>query len=431
MIMETGRYLLETPADQTTFRSYLLFFAGQHVSLLGSSIVQFLVIWWITLESQSAFYLAVASVLGFAPMIILAPFAGVLVDRWNRKILIGAADFLQALATLVLILLFWLGHVSIWHVLALLAFRGFCQAFHAPAVSAIVPLMVPRDKLSRLNGLEYLVSSAVTLTGPVIAAVLLAFSRIDQVLWIDPITFAVAIVPLLIIRIPSVKARHENSQNRSSFQQELVEGFAFVKRSRGLLPLIMLATALNFLFAPLSTLLPYFVKFDHLGDASALAIVMAFSQGGMLAGGFLMLVKKEFRRKAVLFVCFLLVSYAGYALMALTPVGQFWFMALGGLIMSFPIPVVNVLVRTIIQMVVPLRIQGRVNSVIMSLASAASPFGMLISGLVVKFTGTASFFLGCAGSGMLILVLSWFFTDIRHVEEMGRESSTQDSQESR
>jgi DHA3 family macrolide efflux protein-like MFS transporter len=414
---------LEASAGQQTFRDYLSFFLGQHVSLLGSSIAQFVIIWWITLKTQSALYLSLASVLGFAPIVILAPVAGVFVDRWSRKMLIGVVDFLQALTTVALIFLFWLNIVSIWQILVLLALRGCCQAFHGPAVRAIVPLMVPRSKLSRMNGLEYLLSSGVGLMGPVVGAVLLAWLGIDQILWIDPVTFVIALVPLMMARIPPVRIRNSTNQREASFAKEFSEGLTFIRNAKGLLPLIMLATALNFLFTPLSTLLPYYVKFDHSGDAVTLAFVMALSQGGMLAGGLLMLIKKEFKNRIAIFVSFLLISYLGYALMAITPRGSFSFMAIGGLIMSFPIPVVNVLVRTILQVVVPVEIQGRVNSVIMSLASAASPFGMAISGLVVGFTGTANLFLGCACLGAVILVLAWFFTDVRHVDELDHKAN--------
>jgi len=157
---------MENQAGEVTFRSYLFFWSGQLISLLGSSIAQFVIIWWITLETGSALYLSIASLLGLAPMVILTPFAGVLVDRWSRKALIGVVDFLQALATAALIFLFWLGSVSIWQVLALLTVRGIFQAFHSPAVSAIVPSMVPKAKLSRINGLNYLLAGVVTLMGP-------------------------------------------------------------------------------------------------------------------------------------------------------------------------------------------------------------------------------------------------------------------------
>jgi DHA3 family macrolide efflux protein-like MFS transporter len=409
---------MEIQAGQVTFRSYLFFWSGQLVSLLGSSVAQFVIIWWITLETGSALYLSIAAFLGLVPMIILTPFAGVLVDRWSRKALIGIADFLQALATVVLIFLFWLSSVSIWQVLVLLTLRGIFQAFHSPAVSAIVPLMVPKAKLSRINGLNYLFTGAVTLIGPVVAALLLAFWKISQILWIDAITFMVAVIPLLLITIPSVRKK----QDKSYFGKDLGEGLAFIKNGRGFLPLLMVATVVNFLLAPLSTLLPYYVKFDHLGEVSDLAIVMAFFQGGILAGGLLMSVMKGFKKKMVAIVSSVYIIFLGYGLVALTPTGVFWFMAIGGLIMAFCVPIANVSIQTIIQTVVPMKMQGRVNSVTMALASAATPVGMILSGVIVEFTRTANLFLGCSGLGILVLTLSWFLTDIRHVEKMEETS---------
>ena len=409
---------MEGQADPTTFRSYLTFWSGQLVSLFGSSVAQFVIIWWITLETGSALYLSLASLLGFAPMIILSPFAGVFVDRWNRKRLMGIVDFLQALATVALSLMFSLDIVSIWHVLALLALRGAFQAFHNPAVAAIVPLMVPRDRLSRMNGANYLLSGAVTLAGPVLAALLLELWEIGQILWIDAATFIIAVIPLLLISIPSVRTEESASQEDPSFRKEFSEGFAFVKKARGFLTFIMLATALNFLLTPISTLAPYFVKFDHFGEASDLALFMASFQGGVLAGGLFMLVMKGFKRKMVAVVVSVYVIFLGYALMALTPTGLFWFMAMAALAAAFCLPVANASIQTITQTVVPKKILGRVSSVIGALASAASPLGMILSGVVVEFARTANLFLTCAVSGILILTLAWFFTDIRHVEEM-------------
>ncbi|MDH5788394.1 MAG: MFS transporter, partial [Candidatus Bathyarchaeota archaeon] len=207
---------MQIQPSETTFRSYLAFWVGQLVSLLGSSIAQFVIIWWVTLETGSPLYLSLAALVGFAPAIILSPFAGVFVDRWSRKALIGIVDFLQALATVILILLFSLGSVSVWQVLVLLALRGVFQAFHSPGVAAIIPLMVPRDKLSRMNGLNFLFNGAVTLVGPVVAAVLLEVWPIGQVLWIDAVTFLVALLPLLAITIPSVRDGEDKNPGRNS-----------------------------------------------------------------------------------------------------------------------------------------------------------------------------------------------------------------------
>ncbi|UCE28887.1 MAG: MFS transporter [Candidatus Bathyarchaeota archaeon] len=409
---------METVASKTTFRSYLALWSGQLASLLGSSVAQFVIIWWMTIETQSAVYLSIASFVGFIPQVILTPFAGVLVDRWNRKTLIGIVDFLQALATVVLILLFWLDVISIWQVLVLLALRGFFQAFHTPAVRAIVPLMVPRDKLSRMNGLDYLFSGATFLIGPIVGALLLALWRIDQILWIDAVTFVIAVIPLLLIKIPSLRTKQKASQEKPSFRKEFMAGLTFIKNATGLPSLLILATALNFLLIPLSTLLPYFVQVNHLGNAEDFALVSAASAGGTLIGGLLMSVKKEFKRKMVIVTYFMYIVFLGYAMAALTPTGSFWFMAIAGLIISFSVPLINVSLRTILQTVIPVEILGRVSSVNMTLAMAAMPIGMIISGPIAELIGTSNFFLVCAGTGALVMTLSWFFTDVRKVEDL-------------
>ncbi len=359
-------------------------------------------------------YLSIAAIAGFAPMIALAPLAGVLVDRLNRKNVIILADSCQAFATIGLIMLFWLGLASIYVVLGFLTVRGICQAFHSPTVSAILPSMVPKDRLSRINGLEYVLSGVVQLGGPVIAALLLAFVGIDQVLWIDPFTFVIAVTILMFVKIPSVSVSH----GESSFKKDFLEGLAYVKSARGLLPLIFLATALNFLLVPFSTLLPFYVKFDHLGEVADLALIEAFLQAGVLAGGALMLLSRGFKRKIAAFICSILISLVGYALISFTPTGFFWFMAVAVLIHALPVPVANVSVRTILQTVVPLELQGRVSSVVISLASLATPLGMILSGVLASSVGTANLFLGCALIGILITAPSWFLTDIRRVENM-------------
>jgi len=274
--------------------------------------------------------------------------------------------------------------------------------------------MIPKEKLSRMNGLNYLCSGAVTLVGPIIAALTLSIWKIHQILWIDMATFLVAFIPLLMIKIPPVRKKCE----RSSFKEDFLEGFGFIRSARGMLPLLTLATALNFLLIPLSTLLPYYVKVDHSGGAPDLALVMAFFSGGILVGGLVMSVIKGFKKKMVTTAISLYIIFLGYALIGLTPPMWFWFMAMSGTIMALCVPVANVTLQTILQIVVPAKMQGRVNSVVMALASAATPVGMILAGTIVGFIKTANLFLGCAIMGALIVTLSWLFTDVRHVENV-------------
>jgi DHA3 family macrolide efflux protein-like MFS transporter len=175
---------------------------------------------------------------------------------------------------------------------------------------------------------------------------------------------------------------------------------------------------------PLTTLLPYFVNYDHHGLAAEFALVTAVTQLGMFGGGVFMIVMKELKRKILMTVVFILICFLGYALTAFTPTGWFWFMSMCLFIMTFTVAPANILLRTIIQTIVPGQMQGRVNSVLMSLSSAASPFGMVISGIIAAYTATANLFLACAIAGTLVLLSAWFFTDMRHVEEIKEASTT-------
>jgi DHA3 family macrolide efflux protein-like MFS transporter len=346
---------------------------------------------------------------------------GVLVDRLSRKRVIIIADLGQTIATILLILFFWLNIASIYLVLGIVLIRGVFQAFHMPAVNAIVPSMVPQDKLSRVNSLEYVFNGIVQVSGPIIAALLLTYVSIDQLLWIDPITYVAGLSVLLLVRIPFVR----NVSGRSSFRQDFAEGFSYLRKTAGFIPLIFLAVALNFLITPFSTLLPYFVKFDHFGGAPDWAFVQASLQGGFIGGGLFMLLSKGFRRKVLASIVSLLVGLVGYALVSVTPTGLFWFMAIAVLIFAVPIPVTNILVRTIMQTYAPLEIQGRIASVVISLASIATPVSMILSGIIASYIGTSTLFLACAIVGIVVTVLCWFFTSVRNLEKI---PGIQDSQ---
>ena len=145
-------------ADSKSFGMYLFFLFGQVISLLGSGIVQFVIIFWITITTGSAFYLGLSATLGFGSTIAVSLFAGVFVDRWNRKYLLGIVDGLEAASTFILVYLFYIDAATLTHVLVLLTVRGAMQGFHEPAVQAIIPVMVPKEKLSKINSFTYLVT---------------------------------------------------------------------------------------------------------------------------------------------------------------------------------------------------------------------------------------------------------------------------------
>ena len=166
---------MEEIADKKTFRNYMVFWSGQLFSLFGSSVAFFVIIWWITIETRSDLFLALASFSYILPMTIVMPLTGVLADKHNRKIIIGVVDSLQAVSTFILIIFFHMNLINPanpWIILIFLGIRGTFQGFHLPTVNAIIPAMVPKEKLSRINGINFLFTGFVQIIAPQVNALL-------------------------------------------------------------------------------------------------------------------------------------------------------------------------------------------------------------------------------------------------------------------
>ncbi|NHJ47643.1 MAG: MFS transporter [Asgard group archaeon] len=428
---------------QTNMKGFLFFWSGQIMSILGSSIIQFVLTWWITVETESPLLLSLAMFVGFVPTVILTPIAGVFVDRWNKKALIGTVDFLQAAVTVVLVFLFRADNlngskiVTVPILLIFLAARGIFQAFHQPAVMALTPIMVPRKHLGRINSLDFFFNSIVFLIGPIIAAFLFQLLPIHHLLWIDVATFLIAVIPLIFIKIPTIQKDVIKGEvaveKKKSFFIELKEGFSFIKEKKGLLALLSAFTGANFFIMPLFTLINLFIYSTHAGGETNLAFVMAFNQAGTIAGSILFLLWKGFKKKVNGVVIGLFAMYIGFLILAFTPIGWFWFMGLGFLITGFALPMANISSQTIWQSIVPKDMLGRVMSVRIAIASFAGPIGMILSGLLANTIANIVsnhnsvfladgiaikyVFIGASIIGLIFLAISWFFTSMRHVEK--------------
>jgi DHA3 family macrolide efflux protein-like MFS transporter len=295
-------------ADDKTFKHYLSFWIGQLFSLLGSSIVQFAVIWWIEITYKNVVYLSLAAFFSTIPMVIITPFAGVIIDRVNRKYLIAIADSAQAFITFILILLFFFNAAQIWPVIIINAFRGVCQAFHYPSVNAIIPLMIPKKHLSRMNGINYLFTGLVNTFGPIISGSLLSLFSIVQIMWADIITFFIAITPLILIKIPPIIQRLDE---KSSFMRDFKFGLSVLKAIPVLLILFIFISIINLLNSPFNTLMPYFINVIHNGNPFDLALVMAIIQIGMVIGATFASVKRHWKHKEQIIVRGVLVGIGG------------------------------------------------------------------------------------------------------------------------
>jgi DHA3 family macrolide efflux protein-like MFS transporter len=404
---------MESIATSSTFKNYIAFWMGQLTSLLGSSVIQFVIVWWLALETGSPIVLSVAAFLGFLPQVIISPLAGVYIDRWNRKLIIGITDFLQAYITIYLIILFAFNASEVWLVILINSARGICQAFHFPAVNAIIPIMVPKKRLSRINGINYLFTGLINTMGPVIGAILNDIWLISNILWIDVFTFLIAIIPLLLIKIPSVlETKH---MKKETFREDFKLGTYVLKNVPGLLVLLILISVVNFLSVPFNTLMPLFVKNNHSGSATDLAMVMALIQIGMISGALFSAIRKDWKNRVRVIFLGIIIASSGYIFATLSPPGFFIMIGIGGLFRAAMVPVINTNFLTIIQTHVSAETQGRVMSIVIAIAMAVSPIGIILSGPIAESIGIVPLYLIFASLEFVSVIITWTFTNIRHV----------------
>ncbi len=183
-------------------RRFFAIWIGQQLSLIGSNLAQFALVWWLTQTTGSATVLAVAVAIATLPNIFLGPFVGALVDRWPRRIILIFADGAVAAASALLAILFWSGLIQVWQVYVILFVRALGTTFHWPAMAATTPLMVPDQHLPRVAGLNQAIGGMVDILAPPLGALLLGVLALYKIMLIDVATAALAILPLLFIPVP-------------------------------------------------------------------------------------------------------------------------------------------------------------------------------------------------------------------------------------
>ncbi len=399
--------------------SFFTIWTGQAFSLLGSALVGFALIWWMTETTGSATVLATAAMFEFLPRVIVGPLAGTLVDRWNRRQVMLVADATTALATGVMIYLFWAGSLEIWQIYLLMSVRSAAGAFHMPAMLSSTSLMVPEEQLTRIQGLNQLLQGLINIAAPVLGALLLAALPLHAVLAVDLGTALLAILPLVFMHIPQPKVDPEKSDKNAGVWADMRLGFSYVWRWAGLRNIVMLAVFINLITMPAITLMPLLVKNEFGGGAIEIASMQSSWAIGFLVGGLLLSLWGGFRRKILTANLAMFGTALGFLMVGLAHNVAFQ-MALAGIFIA---GMMNVLLNgpafALLQSVVAEDMQGRVLSLVISLANGMTPIGLLIAGPVAEKTGVSAMFIFAC----LMFIVSGIFTvtnaDIRNLEETG------------
>ena len=368
--------------------------------------VQFALVWWLTQTTHSVTVFASATMAAILPEIFLGPFAGALVDRWNRRMVMIVADSAIALVTVFLALLFWSGLIQPWHVFVILFLRSLGGVFHYNAMQASTSLMVPDQHLARIAGLNQSLRGLLNIAAPPLGALVMGLLPMYLVLSIDVVTAAIAVTPLLFIAVPQpVRLNPSEVVTPAVLVRDVRAGLRYVLAWPGLVAILVMAILINFLYSPAAMLMPLMITNHFNGTAWHLGVIESFFGVGVVAGALLLSAWGGFRSKIFTSLCGLIGMGSGALLVGMAPGDAFMVGVAGYAIAGFMNPITNGSLQAFLQSRVAPDMQGRVFSVVQSASMAMMPLGTLAAAPVANWLGIPAWFIAAgvvtAGMGLL------------------------------
>ena len=399
-------------------RIFFTVWSGQALSILGSQLVQFALIWHLTIKTGSATVLATATLVGMLPNVVLGPFIGTLVDRWNRRRTMVLADSIEALATIALAVLFALGIVEVWHIFVILFIRSLARTFHTNAMHASTSLMVPVEHLTRIQGLNQLLEGGLNVVAAPLGALLLGMLSMQGILSIDVITALFAILPLAFVNIPQPE-RNAVGTEKSTVWTDFKAGLRYMIGWPGLLIIGLMTVGINFTIIPAFSLLPLMVKNYFGGSAIHLSWVESAMGAGMILGGVLLSIWGGFSRKILTSLVGLMGMGAGTLILALAPASAIFIAVGGALLIGFMMPMVMGPFFAVIQSTVEPDMQARVFSLLSSVGTGIVPIGLMLAGPVADRVGIQAWFLLGGILCIFMAVTGLFIPAVMNIENKG------------
>jgi MFS transporter, DHA3 family, macrolide efflux protein len=352
---------------------------GQLVSLLGTNMTGFGVTIWAYEKTGSATSLSLLGFFFVAPMLIFSPFAGAIVDRYNRKLMMMVSDLASGIATLIILVLLALGKLEIWHLFITSAFQGIFQGFQWPAYSAAITTMLPKEQYGRANGMMSLVETGPGIFAPLMAGALISLIGLGGILLIDVITFCFAIGALLLVAIPNAPVTAEGQKGQGSLLKEAAYGFWYILKRPSLLGLQLVFLIGNFFVSIPAAIYAALILARSGNNELVFGTVNTVGAIGGLVGGVLMSAWGGPKRRVHgVLAGWALSGLLGTTLMGLGDGLVVW--AAASFIGAFLIPFINGSNQAIWQSKVAPDIQGRVFSIRRLIAWFVSPLAMLIAG---------------------------------------------------
>ena len=384
--------------------------------MVGSALVRFALIWWLTKETDSVTVLTTSSLVSTLPFILLAPVAGTLVDRWDRRWTMIVSDTMIALCTAFLAYLYWVGVARIWHVYLILFLRSVGDTFQTPAMRASTSMMVPEEQLARVGGMNETLFGAVNIVSPPLGAFLIETISMQGTLAIDIVTAVMAIAPLLVWQIPRPESRRSPGRKRSVLR-DFREGMDYVWNWRGLFFMLVVLSGMRLFLAPSFSLLPLIVTRDFRGDALELAWMNSAHGFGFVTGGAILGMSGGFKRRTMTALVGLIGVGVGMLAFSFVPTSAFWLALIVMFFRTMMVPLLRGSVMAIFQTYVPPEMQGRVFTLLVSSVTMMAPLGLAIGGPIAEAFGVRSVFV-LAGVGCLLIAVVWVLSpEIMQLEE--------------
>lgn len=396
-------------------RVFAIIWTGQFLSILTSSIVNFAIVLWLSLETGSAEVLAFATMAALLPQSVLGLFTGIFIDRWKRKRVMIMADSFIAFCTLILAVLFYFDLAKISHIYVLLALRSVGSAFHMPAMQASVPLLAPKSELMRIAGINQVIQSVCNIAGPALAGLFITMMKMTNILLLDVAGAAFACLSLCFVFIPDPSQEERNSELH--LWREAKEAIMEVRNQYGLSWLFLLSILATFVIMPVSVLFPLMTLNHFAGNAFQVSLVeVSWGGGALLAGALLGL--KKYRWNGILLINGMYIALGlTFLFSGLLPVSGFiWFAvltALGGVCGSLYFATFT----TVIQSRIDPGVMGRVFSFYMSFSMLPSMIGLLSTGFLADSIGLGNTFIISGGFLCLIGIISFFIPSLISLKE--------------
>ncbi|MDF2952456.1 MAG: transporter [Anaerocolumna sp.] len=401
-------------------KNIIIFLFSQTLSLFGSSLVQYAITWYITLETKSGTMMMVSIIAGFLPSFILSPFAGVWADRYCRKNLIAFSDSLIAISTLLLAILFLMGYRSIWLLFIVSAVRSVGTGIQSPAVSAFLPQLVPEEQLTKVNGINGSVQSFVMLLAPMVSGGLLSVASIESIFFIDVVTAALAVSILVFFLQVAPHEKAVLNQDISYFE-DLKSGLHYINHHGYLKKMFLFCAIFFFLSAPVAFLTPLQVTRSFGDDVWRLTVIEVTFSSGMMVGGLLLASWGGFKNRIhTMTLSSILIGVSTFSF-GIIPNFLLYSVVMGflGLIM----PLFNTPAIVLLQEKVEEEYMGRVFGVLNMIISVTMPVGMLFFG---PMSDTVPIEQILIITGILIGIVGVFIVSSKDLIEAGKQKQVKE-----